>query len=144
MDERKCKYCGAILVRRERNGKIESARDFSRRQFCNKSHSTKFQHTGPDPGVEVKVKEATKDLKSKDKEKRLTAAEYLMDVINDEDVNTVTRVTAASKLLPYQEKKAEEKMGKKEAQKKSAQEVGKNRFAPMQRPTLLKSGNKGE
>jgi len=134
--QRKCKHCNKILTRRETRGKIESARDFKRRKFCGRPCSYKFQQSGKSA-----IKEAVVELSSpySSDERRKSAKEFLEDVINNSKYDPITQVNAAKALMPYQEKKAADTGGKKQAQAGQAAEVTRGKFAPGAPPKIVGS-----
>lgn len=137
-NEKKCKYCGKLLVRREAGGKVEPARDFRRRQFCDKRCSSKFQHSGKG-GVRAEVKVKSEEIETGSDDEKKSAAEYLSDVVNDTATDTVTRVNAAKALLPYQSKKVGEQ-GKKQTKGERAASAATGRFASGNAPRLVQGG----
>lgn len=72
--------------------------------------------------------------------KKLTAREYLSDVVNDAGADEKLRLDAAKKLIEFEEAKPAP-VGKKEGQKKDAEKVA-SRFAPSAPPRLVAAGGR--
>lgn len=127
--ERHCLFCGEVLKRRTDGGKKESNRDFQRRKFCSKVHSSKYHHMG---AVEVKkavaILEKEEDTARESPAKK-TAREILEDMINDPMVDNVTKVNAAKALLPYQEKKVDSAVGKKDELANKSKKAASGKFS---------------
>lgn len=142
-NRKECKQCGAVLERRvSADGKKERLRDYHRRQFCSRRCSGLYyrDHKKQDKPVPVEQPEPSQSIE--DYADKKTAKEYLLSVVNDESIDKVTRVTAAKALLPYTEKKAGEKGGKKESQAGRAKQAGAGRFQAAQPPKLVQGGKK--
>ena len=112
-------------------------RDFKRRKFCNKKHSSLFQHNQKTPPQPNKIKPAVEQIEKGSKEQKLTAIEYLSQLVNDEKEDTITRMNAAKALAPYESKKASEKPSKGQEREEKAKKASTGRFsagkAPVQR-----------
>ena len=134
---KKCKNCGKLIERRNKRGKWESMRDFTRRQFCNKRCSSTFQHAAEKSPEAVEVAKAVEDASTGTEKERKTAIQILEDAANNEKLDWVTRINAAKALAPYQSSKTGDKGGKKAEREEAAKKVGAGRFAPASAPKVF-------
>lgn len=134
-EDRKCKNCGKLLTRRSKNGLTETVRDFRRREFCNLKCSGKYAKSKPTPQDVVSA--AVNEIESGDEDRARTAMEYLVDVINGKvsGADIHLKVNAAKALLPYQEKRADEKPGKKDARQDAAKQAATGKFGARPAPS---------
>lgn len=139
--EKKCKYCGELLVRRINKKNREALRDFRRRKFCNKKCAAKFQNFGKNCQEinenHKKIKEAGEKAENGTKEERKLGITILEEVANNSKLDWITRINAAKALLPYQSKKADSVVSKKGEQADKAKTAAGGKFsarsAPVQR-----------
>jgi hypothetical protein len=141
MDEaRKCKNCGKLIQRKRQNGKLESLRDLSRRNFCNRRCSTLFQQANIkgniDPEKEA-VREAVKTAElSKSGEELRPALDILAEAANNIALDWTTRINAAKALAPFQAARVGEgKPGKKDARQDAAKQAATGKFGARPAPS---------
>lgn len=134
-----CATCARVLTRkRYPSGRLEPLNAFNERKYCCLACSnTRRDETKDRKATEAAQQATTGPVPSCGDGKRQAAVEFLMDVVNDETVDTVTRVAAAKALLPYQARKASGQIGKKEDQGEAAKVAVKGVFSPMSGPKVL-------
>lgn len=134
-EERKCKHCGKLMARKAKKGKLESARDFRRRQFCDKKCSSLFQHSSNAIAVDADQSTPADGPEASGDQKK-TAIEILEEAANNKKIDWHTRITAAKALAQYQNRKVGDTGGKKGERDEAAKKASAGRFAPSFAPKL--------